>query len=462
MEKFDITIIGSGPGGYVAAIRASQLGLKTAVVERAEVGGVCLNWGCIPTKALLKSSHVLSEIKSAAKFGVKIGQVEPDFKKIIQRSRTVASQVSKGVEFLFKKNNITLLQGQGIIKDKNIVQITPDNGQIYTVQTNYIIIATGARARQLPGLEIDGKRIIGYRQAMTLETLPEQMLVVGSGAIGVELASFYALLGTKITIVELLPRVVPTEDEEVSAELAKHLKRQKIKIYTSSTLKSTAPEGDKINVIIDTPDGEKQLTVDKIFSAVGITPNTENIGLETIGIKTEKGRIIVDQYYKTNVGNIFAIGDVINTPALAHVASAEGITAIEYIAGLNPQPINYNAIPAGIFTQPEIASVGLREYQVKEKGINYHIGKFPYSALGKSTAIGNRDGFVKLIFDEKDQLIGAHIIGENATDMIAELVVSMNAGVTGKQILKSVHPHPTLSEAIMEAAAAAHNEAIHL
>ena len=462
MEKYNLVIIGSGPGGYVAAIRASQLGLKTAVVEKAEIGGVCLNWGCIPTKALLKSIHVLSDIKSAAKFGIKVGDIQPDFKKIIQRSRTVASQVSKGVEFLFKKNNITVLKGHGRIRDRNTVEITPQEGEKYLVQSDHIMIATGARARQLPGLEIDGQRVIGYRQAMTLEEQPESMLVIGSGAIGVELASFYAALGTKITIVELLPRVVPTEDEDVSAELEKHLKRQRIKVYTSSTVKSLTPDGDKTIALLETPDGEKEIIVDKVFSAVGITPNTEDIGLDRVDIKTEKGRIIVDEFYRTCVDNIFAIGDVINTPALAHVASAEGITAVEYIAGLNPQPINYDAIPAGIFTHPEIASVGLREYQAKEKGIEYSVGKFPYSALGKSTAIGSRDGFVKLIFDNKDHIIGAHIIGENATDMIAELVVSMNAEVTGKQIIKSVHPHPTLSEAIMEAAAAAHGEAIHI
>ena len=462
MEKFNVVIIGSGPGGYVAAIRASQLGMKTAIVERAEIGGVCLNWGCIPTKALLKSAHLLTEIKSAAKFGIKVSDVQPDFKKIIQRSRTVANQVSKGIEFLLKKNNITVLQGYGRIYSKNTVEITPNDSEKYFVETDYIIIATGARARQLPGLEIDGQRVIGYRQAMTLEEQPESMLVIGSGAIGVELASFYAALGTKITIVEILPRVVPTEDEEVSAELEKHLKRQRMKIYTSSTVKAITPDGDKTKVLLETPEGSKEITVDKVFSAIGITPNTEDIGLEKLNIKTEKGRIIVDEYYRTCIDNIFAIGDVIATPALAHVASAEGITAVEYIAGLNPQPINYSTIPAGIFTHPEIASVGMREHQAKEKGINYRTGKFPYSALGKSTAIGSRDGFVKLIFDEKDQLIGAHIIGENATDMIAELVVSMNGQVSGKHIIKSVHPHPTLSEAIMEAAAAAHGEAIHI
>ncbi len=461
MEKFNLIIIGSGPGGYVAAIRASQLGLKTAVVEKAEIGGVCLNWGCIPTKALLKSAHTYAEIKSAAKFGISVSEVKPDFQKIIKRSRTVASQVSKGVEFLFKKNNITLLKGTGKIINKNTVEITKQDDTI-TASADYIIIATGARSRQLPGLEIDGEKIIGYRQAMTLTEQPSEMLVIGSGAIGVELASFYALLGTKITIVELLPRIVPTEDEEISAELEKHLKRQRIKIYTSSTVENINPEGDKITATIKTPDGEVSITVDKIFSAVGITPNTENLGLENVGIETEKGRIKVNEFYQTNIDNIFAIGDVINTPALAHVASAEGITAVEYIAGLNPQPIDYSHIPAGIFTHPEIASVGLREHQAREKGINYRVGKFPYSALGKSTAIGNRDGFVKLLFDEEDRLIGAHIIGKNATDMIAELVVAMNGNVSGKQILKTIHPHPTLSEAIMEAAAAAHNEAIHI
>ena len=462
MEKFDLIILGSGPGGYVAAIRASQLGLKTAVVEKEQIGGVCLNWGCIPTKALLKSIEVLDEIKSANKFGIKISEFEYDFKKIIQRSRTVSKQVSKGVEYLFKKNNITVIQGYGIIKDKHTVEVLNNENEKLLFSANYIIIATGARARQLPNLAIDGKVVIGYRQALTLNEQPESMLVIGSGAIGVELASFYAALGTKVIIVELLPQIIPTEDKEISLELEKHLKRQKIKIYISSTLKSYIVEDGKAKVILNTPEGEKLFVVDKIFSAVGITPNTENIGLSNVNIETNKGYILVDEFYRTNVENIFAIGDVINTPALAHVASAEGIVSVEFIAGLNPKPINYQAIPGGIFTNPQIASVGLREEQVKEQGIKYRVGKFPYSALGKATAIGNRDGFVKLIFDEHDNLLGAHIIGKNATDMISELVLAINGKLKGKQIIKTVHPHPTLSEAIMEAAAAAHNEAIHI
>jgi len=462
MEKFDLIILGSGPGGYVAAIRASQLGLKTAVVEKEQIGGVCLNWGCIPTKALLKSIEVLNEIKSANKFGIKISEFEYDFKKIIQRSRTVSKQVSKGVEYLFKKNNITVIQGYGIIKDKHTVEVLNNENEKLLFSANYIIIATGARARQLPNLAIDGKVVIGYRQALRLNEQPESMLVIGSGAIGVELASFYAALGTKVIIVELLPQIIPTEDKEISLELEKHLKRQKIKIYISSTLKSYIVEDGKAKVILNTPEGEKLFVVDKIFSAVGITPNTENIGLSNVNIETNKGYILVDEFYRTNVENIFAIGDVINTPALAHVASAEGIVSVEFIAGLNPNPINYQAIPGGIFTNPQIASVGLREEQVKEQGIKYRVGKFPYSALGKATAIGNRDGFVKLIFDEHDNLLGAHIIGKNATDMISELVLAINGKLKGKQIIKTVHPHPTLSEAIMEAAAAAHNEAIHI
>jgi len=458
---YQVIIIGSGPGGYVAAIRAAQLGMKTAVVEKAEIGGVCLNWGCIPTKALLKSAHVYEDAKTGNKFGVKAEKVTADFKRVINRSRTVAKQVSKGVEFLFKKNNVTLIQGTGKLKDKNTV-IIENSGETQEVTADYIILATGARSRQLPNLPIDGKHIIGYRQALTLEELPESMVVVGSGAIGVELAHFYAIMGTKVTIVELLPRVVPLEDEAVSAEVEKALKRQRIKIYTSSSVEKVET-GDKQTVYIKTQEGEITVETDVVLSAVGISANIENLGLEQAGVETERGKIKVDEHYRTSADNIFAIGDIINTPALAHVASAEGIHAVEYIAGLNPEKINYKTIPGGIFTTPEVASVGLREHEAKEQGLDYKTGLFPMSALGKATAIGARDGFVKIIADAKtDQILGAHIVGPSATDMIAEFVVAMNTGATVKQIMHSIHPHPTISEAIMEAAAAVHNEAIHI
>lgn len=457
--KHDIIFIGSGPGGYVAAIRAAQLGMDTAVVERAEIGGVCLNWGCIPTKALLKSAEVLHNVKNAKKFGIEIGDFKPNFEKIIKRSRTVASQVSKGVEFLFKKNKITVYQGFGKFVDKNTISIKDQD----KITAKHIVISTGARSRELPNLKIDGKKIIGYRQALTLQKLPESMLVVGSGAIGTELAFFYASMGTKVTIVELLPNVVPLSDEDISKELLTALKRNKIKVFTSASVQNVDISGEKCVSTVKIGDKTEQFETDIVLSSVGISPNTENIGLENIGVETDRGFIKVDEYYRTNVEGVYAIGDVIPTPALAHVASAEGIVCVEKIAGLDVKPIDYKNIPSAIFTNPEIGSVGYTEKQAREKGYELKIGKFPMSALGKSTAIGDRNGFVKLIYDAKtDKLLGAHIIGHNASDMIAELVVNTQYGITSHQLLKSVHPHPTISEAIMEAAAAANNEAIHL
>ncbi len=460
--NFDLIIIGSGPGGYVAAIRASQLGMKVAVVEKSEIGGICLNWGCIPTKSLLKSSQVYSYIKSASRYGIKVGEVEADFPKIIKRSRTIAGQMSKGVAFLFKKNNIEVINGFGKITAKNTVEVS-DNENKKEYSAKHIIIATGSRSRVLPSIKQDGKKIIGYREALSLAEQPKTMVVVGSGAIGTELAFFYSTMGTKVYLVEFMPNVTPLEDTEVSEQLEKSLKKAKIKLMLSSVVESVDTSGDICKVQIKTPKGEEIIEADIVLSAVGITTNIENIGLEELGIETEKGKIKVDDFYKTNVDEIYAIGDIINTPALAHVASTEGITCVENIAGKNPEKIDYQNIPGAIYTSPEVASVGYSEKSATEAGFELRIGRFPFSALGKATAAGSRDGFAKLIFDEKtDKLIGAHLIGMNVTEMLAQLVVSKKLGATAHQLIKSIHPHPTMSEAIMEAAAAAHGEAIHI
>ena len=460
--NYDLIIIGSGPGGYVAAIRASQLGMNVGVIEKSEIGGVCLNWGCIPTKALLKSSEVLRNVKEAKKFGINISEFSADFNKIIKRSRTVSSKVSKGVEFLFKKNKISVIEGFGRIKDKNTVEVETEEGKKQFTTKN-IILSTGARSRELPSLKIDAQKIIGYREALTLKEKPKSMLVVGSGAIGTELAFFYASMGTKVTIVELLPNVVPLADQEVSNEIASALKRARIKVYTSALVQRVETDSEKCISYIKTDSKEETIETDIVFSAVGISPNTENIGLENVSIETHRGFVKVDKNYMTNVEGIYAIGDIIPTPALAHVASAEGIFCVEKIAGLNPKPIDYNHIPSGIFTNPEVGMLGMTEQQAIDAGYELKIGKFPMSGLGKSTAIGERNGFVKLIFDKKtDKLLGAHIVGHSATDMIAELVVAMETDADSHTLLKSIHPHPTMSESIMEAAAAANNEAIHL
>ena len=461
---YDLIVIGSGPGGYVAAIRASQLKLKVAVVEKAEIGGICLNWGCIPTKSLLKSSQVLDYINHSSEYGIKIeGVVRPDFQAIISRSRNVAEGMSKGVQFLFRKNNVVLISGIASIADSNIVEVTDREGEKKSYSAKNIIIATGARSRELTGLPQDGRKIIGYREAMTLEKLPDSMVVVGSGAIGSEFACFYQSLGTHVTLVEFLPRIVPNEDEEVSKQLERAFKKLKMKILTDSTVESADTSGEKCRVNIKTPKGYEEVEADIVFSAVGITPNIEGIGLEAAAIKTEKGKVIVDEFYRTSVGGIHAIGDIVHGPALAHVASAEGIICVEKIAGLDPEPLDYKNIPSCIYTNPEIASCGLTEAAAREAGYEIKVGKFPFTASGKASASGARDGFVKLIFDSAyGELLGAHMIGANVTEMISEIIVARKLETTAHEIIKAVHPHPTMSEAIMEAAAAAYGEVIHI
>lgn len=461
--NYDVIVIGSGPGGYVAAIRAAQLGFSVAVVEKAELGGVCLNWGCIPTKSLLKSAQVLDYVKHANEYGILVSEAKPDFQAVVARSRSVASQMNKGVEYLFKKNKIDIIQGFGKLLKNNFVEVTSSDNTKSEFSAKHIILATGARSRELPNLKQDGKHIIGYREALTLPQLPESMLVVGSGAIGTELASFYNSMGTQVTLVEYLPNIVPLEDEEVSKQLGRSLKKAKINILTGTSVDSVSVTNGKCIVTVSDKKGSKQIETDIVLSVVGISTNIENIGLEDIGVKTDKGKIIVDAFYRTNIDGVYAIGDIVPGQALAHVASAEAICCVEAIAGLNPKPIDYQNIPSGIYTTPEVASIGMTEQEATEKTIAVKIGKFPYTASGKATASGNRDGFVKLIFDaETDILLGAHFVGLNVTEMISEMVVGKTLSVTAKQLIHSIHPHPTMSEAIMEAAAAAHNEAIHV
>lgn len=462
--KFDLVVIGSGPGGYVAAIRASQLGLKVAVVEKAELGGICLNWGCIPTKALLKSASVYEYAQHAAEYGVKIeGGITPDFEAIVARSRGVADGMSKGIQFLFKKNKIEIINGFGKLTSPTTVEVKAEDGTVTNIEASNIILATGARSRILPNMPIDGEKIIGYRQALVLPKKPESMVVVGSGAIGSEFAYFYNTIGVNVTLVEFLPNIVPLEDEEVSKQLERSFKKQGIKVMTSSEVLSVDTSGQKSKVTIKTKKGEEVVEADIVLSAVGISTNVEGIGLEEVGVQQDKGKVLVNQYGQTNIPTIFAIGDIVPGPALAHVASAEGITAVEYIAGLNPHPINYNSIPGAVYTNPEIASVGLTEKKAIEAGYEVKVGKFPFSASGKASAAGAKDGFVKLVFDAKyGELLGAHLIGANVTEMIAELVVAKNLETTGHELIKSIHPHPTMSEAIMEAAAAAYGEVIHI
>jgi dihydrolipoamide dehydrogenase len=461
---YDLIIIGSGPGGYVAAIRGSQLKMKVAVVEKAEIGGICLNWGCIPTKSLLKSSQVLDFMNHASEYGIKIeGEVKPDFKAIIARSRRVAEGMSKGVQFLFRKNNIELISGYGTIGRNNTVEVKDSTGQVKSYSAKNIILATGARSKELPGLPQDGKKIIGYREAMTLDKQPESMVIVGSGAIGSEFACFYQLLGTNVTLVEFLPRIVPVEDEEVSKQLERSFKKMKMRVLTDSTVESADTSGDKCKVRIKTSKGYEETAADIVFSAVGVSANIEGIGLETAGVLTEKGKIVVDDYYRTNIPGIYAIGDIVHGPALAHVASAEGIVCVEKIAGLDPEPVDYKNIPSCTYTNPEIASCGLTEAAAREAGYDIKVGKFPFTASGKASASGERDGFVKLIFDSAyGELLGAHMIGANVTEMISEIVVARKLETTAHEIIKAVHPHPTMSEAIMEAAAAAYGEVIHI
>jgi dihydrolipoyl dehydrogenase len=461
---FDLIIIGSGPGGYVAAIRASQLKMKVAVIERAELGGICLNWGCIPTKSLLKSAQVFDYLTHASDYGISVsGEVKPDFNAIISRSRNVAEGMSKGIQFLFKKNEIVHVKGNGRLAGGNNVEVKDDDGNLKSYSANSIILATGARSKELPGLKQDGKKIIGYREAMTLDKQPDSIVVVGSGAIGSEFANFYQTLGTSVTLVEFLPRIVPNEDEEVSKQLERSLKKMKMKIMTNSSVESVDLSDDKCMVKIKTKKGEEIIEADIVLSAVGVTTNIENIGLEETGVKTEKGKVIVDEYYKTSVEGVYAIGDIVHGPALAHVASAEGILCVEHIAGMDSEPLDYKNIPACTYTTPEVASCGLTESAAIEAGFDIKVGKFPFTASGKASASGAKEGFVKLIFDSTyGELLGAHMIGANVTEMIAEIVVARKLETTAHEIIKAIHPHPTMSEAIMEAAAAAFGEVIHL
>lgn len=462
--NYDVIVVGSGPGGYVTAIRASQMGMKTAVIEKAELGGVCLNWGCIPTKALLKSAQVFSYMQHAGEYGIQLnGSVQADFNGMIGRSREVAGGMSKGVTFLMKKNKIDVIAGTGMLKPGQNVEVTDAEGKKANYTAKHIIIATGARSRELPALKQDGKKIIGYREAMTLAQQPKRMVVVGAGAIGVEFAYFYSTIGTEVTIVEFMDRLVPVEDEDVSKELARNFKKQGIGVMTSSSVESVDTSGDGCVVKIKTAKGEESITCDVVLSATGVVANIENIGLEICGIKTEKGKIQVDDFYRTNVPGYYAIGDVVHGPALAHVASAEGITCVEAIAGMHPEPIDYNNLPGCTYCTPEIASVGYTEKAAREAGYEIKVGKFPFTASGKAKAAGAPEGFVKVIFDARyGEFLGAHMIGANVTEMIAEVVTARKLETTGHEILKAVHPHPTMSEALMEATAAAYDEVIHL
>ncbi|MBN2638018.1 MAG: dihydrolipoyl dehydrogenase, partial [Bacteroidales bacterium] len=462
--KYDILVLGSGPGGYVAAIRASQLGKKVAVIEKAEIGGICLNWGCIPTKALLKSAQVYNYASHAADYGVKVsGNVVPDLTAMVERSRGVASGMSNGVQYLFKKNKIELIQGFGVVKAGKKVEVTDDKGKKTVYDADHIILATGARSKELPNLPQDGKKIIGYRQALTLDKMPSKMVVVGSGAIGSEFAYFYNSLGVEVTLVEFLPNIVPLEDEEVSKQLERSFKKAGMKVMTNSSVEKVDISGKTCKVSIKTKKGMEEMEADVVLSAVGVSTNIEGIGLEEVGIKTEKGKVLVDDFYQTNVPGYYAIGDIVHGPALAHTASHEGITCVEKIAGMDVEPIDYGNIPGCTYTGPEVASVGLSEKAAKEAGYEIKVGKFPFSASGKASAAGKKDGFVKVIFDAKyGEWLGCHMIGENVTEMIAEVVVARKLETTGHEIINAVHPHPTMSEAVMEAVAAAYDEVIHL
>ena len=462
-KKYDLIVIGSGPGGYVAAIRASQLGLKVGVVEKESLGGVCLNWGCIPTKALLKSAQVFEYINHAKEYGIEVGEAKVNFDGMVKRSREVASGMSKGIQFLFKKNKIDHLAGFGKLKSKSQVEVKAADGKTTTYEAKHIMLATGGRSRELPNLKQDGKKIIGYREAMVLPKQPKSMVVVGSGAIGVEFAYFYKSIGTEVTIVEYLPNIVPVEDEEISKQLERIYKKAGMKIMTSAEVTKVDTSGKGCKVSVKTKKGEEQLECDIVLSAVGVSTNLEGIGLEEVGVKHEKGKVLVDEYYKTNIEGVYAIGDIVAGPALAHVASAEGIVCVEKIAGQNPEPIDYKNIPGCTYCQPEIASVGYTEKAAKEAGFEIKVGKFPFSASGKASAAGAKDGFVKVIYDAKyGEWLGAHMIGANVTELIAEVVAARKLETTGHEIIKTIHPHPTMSEAVMEATAAAYDEVIHI
>ena len=461
--KYDIIIVGSGPGGYVTAIRASQLGFKTAVVEKESLGGVCLNWGCIPTKALLKSAQVYDYLKHVDQYGLKAESIDKDFNAVVSRSRNIANGMSKGVQFLMKKNKIDIINGFGKVKTGKKIAVTSEDGKVKEYSADHIIIATGARSRELPNLPQDGEKVIGYRKAMTLASQPSSMIVVGSGAIGVEFAHFYNAMGTKVTIVEYLPNLVPLEDKDVSKQFERSFKKAGIKVMTNASVESVDTSGKGIKATVKTKKGEEILEADIVLSAVGIKTNIENIGLEDVGIITDRDKILVNDWYQTNIPGYYAIGDVVPGPALAHVASAEGITCVEKIAGLHSEKIDYGNIPGCTYASPEIASVGLTEDQAKDQGYEIKVGKFPFSASGKATAAGTPDGFVKVIFDAKyGEWLGCHMIGAGVTDMIAEAVLGRKLETTGHEVLKTIHPHPTMSEAVMEAVADAYDEVIHL
>lgn len=461
--NFDVIVIGSGPGGYVAAIRASQLGQKVAIVERSELGGICLNWGCIPTKALLKSAQVYDYIKHASDYGITVNDSKPDFESVIKRSRGVANNMSGGIGFLMKKNKITVINGFGKLVAKGKVEVTAEGGKKEIHEAKNIIVATGARSRELPNIKIDSKKVVGYHDAMILPKQPKSMIVVGSGAIGCEFAYFYNAMGTKVTIVEYMPNILPIEDIDVSKALAKSYKKSGIGIMTESSVEKVDTSGSGCKVTVKTKKGTETLECDIVLSAVGIQTNLENIGLETLGIKTEKGKVVVDDFYKTNVDGVYAIGDIVHGPALAHVASAEGIICVESFTGHKPEPLDYGNIPGCTYCWPEVASVGMTEQAAKDAGYEIKVGKFPFSASGKASAAGSKEGFVKVIFDAKyGEWLGAHMIGANVTELIAEVVAARKLETTGHEIIKTVHPHPTMSEAVMEATAEAYGECIHL
>lgn len=460
--SYDLIVVGSGPGGYVAAIRASQLGLKTAIVEKESLGGICLNWGCIPTKALLKSAQVFEYLNHSKDYGFTVGKPKVNFKEIVGRSRATADKMSKGVNFLMRKNKIEVLKGHGSLISPTKVEVVDGKKKTEYTAKN-IILATGGRSRELPSLKQDGKKIIGYRQAMVLPKLPKSMLVVGAGAIGMEFAYFYHTLGTKVTVVEYADRILPVEDKDVSRELNKIYKKSGMTIMTGSSVEKVDTKGKLCKATVKTSKGNETISAEIVLSAVGVATNLENIGLETLGIKTEKGKVLVNDFYQTNVPTVYAIGDITPGPALAHVASAEGIICVEKLAGHHPEPIDYGNIPGCTYCIPEVASVGMTEEKAKEAGYELKVGKFPFSASGKASAAGHNEGFVKLVFDAKyGELLGAHMIGSNVTEMIAEIVTARKLETTGHEIIKTVHPHPTMSEAVMEAAAAAYGEVIHL
>ena len=474
-NTFDVVVIGAGPGGYVAAIRASQLGFNTAVIEKAELGGVCLNWGCIPTKALLKSAQVYNYTKHLADYGVELRNADgtpveegavvsyADIRKVVERERGVSAQMSKGIEFLFKKNKITVLKGTAKVLSGSTVEVTPEAEAAYVVEAKHIIVATGSRPNSLPFAPIDGEKIISYRQALVPETLPKSMAIIGSGAIGSEFTYFYRSMGVDVTLIEFMDQIVPLEDKDVADQLSRSFRKMGRKVMVSSGVKAIDTTGEGCKLSIETKKGMVELEVDRVLSAVGVVPNTNGIGLEELGVEMNRGKIVVDDFFRTNVPGIYAIGDVIATPALAHVASAEGIACVEKIAGMDVAPVDYTNIPGATYTSPEIASVGLTEKKVKEMGIEYKVGKFPFTASGKATTAGEKDGFVKLIIDAAtDKILGAHLIGANVTEMLSGIVLARNVGATAKDIIKTIHPHPTMSEAIMEAAAAAHGEVIHM